>query len=367
MERANKKTIEYLNNAKFLAIFLVVFCHITMLKNDGIIDNVAMLFAWVCVPLFFLVNGALLFNKNLDFKKHYKKILKIYIISVIWRIIYLIFSDVILEIDITKISRNTIFKYIFLFGNIAGVNTGHLYFIEALIGIYLIFPLLYINFKNEDGKKFLIILCIILFVFTYGINATDFLTKLVTETDNFSIKGLSAISVFGKYANFLLFFILGAFLHSKSEKIAKIKRVRIISFIVIILSLVSLIFVKYTINNTIRWEGIYLKNGYERLSTFIMAIATFIFIQNIHIKNKHLQTIINEIGTCTLGIYYTHIPILQIFSKYIYIYILIDYRGFTMNILKTIITILIGYCLTKIMRKILNIKDNKIEKIRRKK
>lgn len=81
--KENKETIQYLNITKCLAIFLVVFCHITILKNDGIIDNIAMLFCWICVPCFFLVNGALLFNKELNTKKHYKKILKIYLVNII--------------------------------------------------------------------------------------------------------------------------------------------------------------------------------------------------------------------------------------------------------------------------------------------
>ena len=66
------QTIQYLNIIKFISIFLVVFCHVTLLKNNGYMDNLTMLFCWAGVPCFFLVNGALLFRKDLNLKKRRK-------------------------------------------------------------------------------------------------------------------------------------------------------------------------------------------------------------------------------------------------------------------------------------------------------
>lgn len=348
--KGNRETIQYFNILKCLAIFLVVFCHMTMLKNDGIIDNIFMLFCWICVPCFFMVNGALLFNKNLDIKKHLKKTLMIYVVNLVWRLIYGIIAICFLKLDITNLTKIDILEYLFLFGRIKGINTDHMYFIEALLGIYLIFPVLYQSFKNEEGKKSLIILCICLFVFAYGINASNFLFKLIGKGNDLSISGVKAISLFGQYAHFLLFFILGAFLHSQKHKIEKIKKIRIISFVGIILGLLGLVFIKYTLNHTFRWEGIYLEKGYGRFCTFIMSISTFVFVQNIFIKNKYIDKIINEIGGSTLGIYYMHVPLLVIFNKYLYG--LIKLKGVTVNIIKTIVIILISYGLTKIIKKI---------------
>ena len=140
-----------------------------------------MLFCWDGGPCFLMVNGALLFNKELKINKHYKKLLMIYIVNIVWRIIYLIISTEILHSDIDFEAKSQIFKYIFCFGDIKGVNTGHLYFITALISCYLIFPVLYQSYKIKEGKKSLFIFCVILFVLIYGINAINFITSIILE------------------------------------------------------------------------------------------------------------------------------------------------------------------------------------------
>lgn len=247
-------------------------------------------------------------------------------------------------------SKIDIFKYLFLFGKIKGINTDHMYFIQALIGIYLIFPVLYQSFKTADGRKCLMIFCICIFIFSYGINATDFVFTSIMKDNKISFSGLNEISLFGRHSNWLLFFILGAFIHNKRDEIGKIKGIRCISFLGIILSLTGLIFIKYTINSTFKWEGIYLVNGYGRLCTFIMSISTFIFIQNLSIKNKYIDKIINGIGGSTLGIYYMHIPILSLFNKYLYK--LISVRGVTINLIKTTTVIFIAWGFIRIIKKI---------------
>lgn len=62
----------YLDILKIIAIFLVIFCHYQTVGNT-ILDNMAMTICYIAVPVFFMVNGALLFNKSFDLKKHIKK------------------------------------------------------------------------------------------------------------------------------------------------------------------------------------------------------------------------------------------------------------------------------------------------------
>lgn len=344
------QTIQYLNVIKFISIFLVVFCHIVLLKNDGYIDNFTMLLCWAGVPCFFLVNGALMFRKELNIKKHYKKVLNIYIVNVIWRIIYLIIAITILKVNIDNVAKSEILKYTLFFGQLKGVNTGHLYFIEALIGCYLVFPVLYQCYKTKEGKKCLIILCIVIFLLVYGVNAINFGLKLVIGSDKLSIAGIRNILLFGGNAHYLLFFILGAFLNEEKDRIQAIKGIKWICASIIIISLVGLALIKYSTNQTFKWQGILLTNGYSRLSTFTMSIAVFIFFQGINIKNKYLDKVINEIGYNTLSIYYMHVPILTILCKYVYRYI--TFRGVTINLLKTVIVIFIIYIITFVLKKI---------------
>ena len=84
-----KKRIEYLDIVKVIAIFLVVFCHFVLL-SESIPSNLFMSACWSGVPMFFMVNGALLFTRPLNLKKHIYKTLTIYLVLVIWRLIYLL-------------------------------------------------------------------------------------------------------------------------------------------------------------------------------------------------------------------------------------------------------------------------------------
>ena len=345
-----KQTITYFNILKTLSIFLVVFCHITLLKNKGYMDNIAMLFCWAGVPCFLMVNGALLFNKELKINKHYKKLLMIYIVNIVWRIIYLIISTEILHSDIDFEAKSQIFKYIFCFGDIKGVNTGHLYFITALISCYLIFPVLYQSYKTKEGKKCLFIFCVILFVLIYGINAINFITSILLENNKLDLSGLKSIIPFNEYSQYLLFFIIGGFLDCYKEKIQGCKYIKIITGILIIISLVGLAMIRYNKTKTFQWNGELLTNGYGRMCTFIMSISVFVFFQGINIENRIVKKVVDIIGYNTLSIFYMHIPILSILSQYVFKYI--TFRGVWVNILKTIIVIAIIELITIVLKRI---------------
>lgn len=84
------KRIYYLDLMKSIAIISVVFYH-------GVLPQITMTgtmkfysyyflqaFAAVATPLFFFVNGFLLFNKELDLHKHISRIIRMMVLTVIW-------------------------------------------------------------------------------------------------------------------------------------------------------------------------------------------------------------------------------------------------------------------------------------------
>lgn len=101
---------------KFIAIVLVVCYHSFCLGQGAVYDVCFPLFS-LGVPLFFIVNGALLFNKALDTKKHYKKIVRIVLLTVIWTFGVILVIDFIEEkglsfTDIIKIAWYGDSKYV---------------------------------------------------------------------------------------------------------------------------------------------------------------------------------------------------------------------------------------------------------------
>ena len=71
---------------KALAIFMVCETH-SLHLNESWIDNFWGITTCMGVPLFFMVNGALLFQKQLDIRKHYRKVFRTWCLCMVWKAI----------------------------------------------------------------------------------------------------------------------------------------------------------------------------------------------------------------------------------------------------------------------------------------
>ena len=135
----NKKRFDYIDLLKCIAIFFVIIyhneCYNTnfIANNESLFINIFRAILSTCVPLFFIVNGYLLFSKKFDLKKHTIKTIKLILLTIIW--------GVITAFLILKIKNEPITAQIF-FDTLLKMREGyvnHLWFMGALICIYLIF------------------------------------------------------------------------------------------------------------------------------------------------------------------------------------------------------------------------------------
>ena len=102
-----QKRIQYLDIIKVISIFLVVFCHFVLLA-ETIPANIFMVACWSGVPMFFMVNGALLFTRPLNLSKHIRKTLLIYIVLVLWKLIYLFSIGALCQVPVANFGKNQI-------------------------------------------------------------------------------------------------------------------------------------------------------------------------------------------------------------------------------------------------------------------
>ena len=79
--------ILYFDYLEVLAIFLVVSIHRSWF-DLSYSASILSIICSICVPLFFMVNGALLFHRSFDLKKHIHKIVAMFIALEGWRILY---------------------------------------------------------------------------------------------------------------------------------------------------------------------------------------------------------------------------------------------------------------------------------------
>ena len=138
-----------------LSMSLVIVIHVANVYcNDyGNISNSSFLggvvfnvLARVCVPIFFMISGALLATRKFD-KKYFDRILKIIILIVVWDIFYLIWEYFYLGITYDHFYRLLIEPF-----------RNHLWFLYTLVIVYATQPIVgYILNKENKLLNFIVI------------------------------------------------------------------------------------------------------------------------------------------------------------------------------------------------------------------
>lgn len=325
------KRIEYLDSLKAIAIFLVVFCHFVLL-SPTVFANLCMCACWMAVPVFFMVNGALLFAKPLHVEKHLKKTVSVYLVLVIWKLVYLLAVPRFAGVEPAEISVGEVVEYLFLFGELPGIINGHLWFIEALLAVYLVFPLFRIAFaweigetkkreaKEEDGVKrnpagicphrltwFLAFAALFGTNGLYSLEVAGSMLRRAGIPFPFSFDAVAAFWPFGKYGNMLGFFLLGALLAGRKKPYGgTVLLQRLAGLTMLVSSLFALWGVKWFLSGQAAWDGILLQEGYRHVPVVFMAVGLFLLLKNTRIRVRWLSLTVRALASRTLGIFYLH-------------------------------------------------------------
>lgn len=320
-----QKRFDNIDLLKTIAIFMVVCLHIPIFSTDIInhneISNIVqysfrLIFEGVLIFIF--INGFLLINKPFDLKKHIKKIIKIFILLLLWGTVNVIIKSFIrgevLSLDKIIDSVLTI--------KLIHPYSGALWFLQNLIGLYIIFPI--IKIVHDNNKKIYKYLFITVAIFSIGINLLDISTQLIatlTKQPDLVSKVLNIPNKINPYSNnmFLFYFMLGGFIFENKDWFENSKSVLIsciigfISWIIAIcFGLIISILQNETFANNYNYEQIFL------VFTIIgmYGLSTLYVNKNNNIINKF----ITSVGRNTMGIYLIHTFIIEIINKNMYIW-----------------------------------------------
>ena len=150
------KRLAHIDILEFIAIFFVILYHSTLYSYDFLMEckfthYVLYYFRTIlstCVPLFFFANGYLLFGKSFALRKHILKMIKLIALTMIWAIITLIFLQPIKQETLSLV------EFIKSIWHWKQGWINHLWYMGALICIYVFFPLLK-NAYDNNYKVFL--------------------------------------------------------------------------------------------------------------------------------------------------------------------------------------------------------------------
>lgn len=323
-----KKTREYsFDILRVVSMCMVVIIHVANVysRSFGLIGNksfvVSLFFntiSRISVPIFLMISGALLLDREFNLKKYIKRLIKFILLIIVWDAIYLIWEYLYLGTTYDKLYKLLLNPY-----------RAHLWFLYTIVVLYAIQPLLrlILNKSNNIVKGLLLI--------------TWFMLSTLSMI-NLTIAQLFTIF------SYIGFFVLGKYLYDyvKSKDLRKYNIPLIITMIIC-----------YTISiclnyfSSIKYNRFYNLYFAYRTPFIILSSLSFYTLIISNYKKDILSKIIMTLSDLSLGVYLVHGIFLDITIKELQYYrfnSLIGIPLFTLIILMS--SILVVYIFKKIKK-----------------
>lgn len=319
-----KKRIVGYDVIKTMAMFLVVMLHYayyTKYYSSMLVGTAVTVLCVVCVPLFFMVNGALLLNRPMDEKKHYHKVFHIIVIVIIWKLIaaaFCVFID-----GSHSVSPVDLLRFVLGAKEFGDYLTGYFWFMHALVAVYLVLPLVKMAFDAEK-KTTLHVFTAVLFFFTVGKDTVRLVLQMVgtaTHSELASIVDpLDELYIFGYYGYVLLYVVVGGMLgrylqqRKKNDRVEDCEDSGVYSLlskistrtacIVIFICYISLFLIQ-RYQHAADGSSLVVENGYWLLPTFIETVLIMLVLGQANITGFWAR-FFKVTGMNTFGVYMLH-------------------------------------------------------------
>lgn len=292
-----KKRIFYFDEIRALAILFVILIHVS--KWFAAAETPQSLY-WcfssflaalgnIGVPLFLMISGALLLNREFEFKDFFKRrFSRIFIPFVFWILIIMIFKFTVMRYDF---SLEEIFIITF--------KDGFVWFVWMLVGIYLFYPVInsYIqDFEMKGCEYFLTIWLFTMILYTLNI---------------YPIPNLEL----SYFAGYLGYFVLGYYLSNKKFKLKDeaMMKIGVLIFLLALIGYIYCIYLQidlhnyyYTIFPMFEAIGLYLFFRYRASFSENTNKKTFSSRLYFFIRDSKIGKAIFSISICSYGMFLTH-------------------------------------------------------------
>lgn len=268
---------------KLISAFMIVFYHLSEYMNLGFFVNgsyqisftqIGLSLCSCAVPLFFMVNGALLLNKDYSTEKIYTKAAKVALLIFVWS--FLDFPA---------------------------------WFLKTLVVLFLLYPI--INKLDKAKKQIwrnLVMLAIFVFPFLYNLVvvcivffAPDFSISILGKT--LSLETLPLRSGFFTLYSVLYFMIGGILFRYKTKNI--------VSVIFLVIGWVLVLFDVIASSNYTLSVQDSVNACFPTVGALLISIGSFNLLRNFdNIKSEKLKNIVSKFGEYVLPIYLFHLHII---------------------------------------------------------
>lgn len=243
-----------------------------------------------CVPIFFMLSGALLLSKDYELSHFIKKrFLRILPPFLFWSLVYIIY-------DLIKGSKdfNSIIEMVLYFvRKLFHGSQYHLWFIYTIMGLYLFVPIVRKWIKNATKKEILYFLLLWMITIIYGIPILKvYLPKIYLI--NFS--GYLGYMVLGYYLSRL-----------KQPK-------KYVPIILIVLGVCITIMGTHFLTTASSNFNSYFY-GYLTPNVLIVSIGIFLLFKGLKIQSQRISSVLEYISRYSFGIYLSHVLILKLLTE----------------------------------------------------
>ena len=305
---AERKRIDNLDLMKTLAIATVIMLHVSLWDTDfidfptrGRIIQYAFRMISEGVPIFLFVNGFLLFGKKEpDLKKHYLKVVKLIVLTVVWgSALTLIGMKAGAAEPLTV--KNVLHNVLMI--QAGSPYVGFLWFLQNLAGVYLIFPMLKVLY-DRSFALFRILFFIVGF-FSVGVNVLQVIGEIIGNAEILNViqEFLFFVSKYNPIGNewYLFYFMLGAMTLHYDTKIQEHRWLLVGSGLIawMVNIAVSLYLSKKTMT-------VYDGALFYRTNFFVFVLALYAITMSYQNHGKIINKFIGCVGRNTMGMYLVH-------------------------------------------------------------
>lgn len=298
-----KRQINY-EVLRLIACFAVVLCHVAaeyyyVLDHQTFSWKVLQWFLTITlfhVPTFFMLNGCFLFKREPTAEFIRKNVGRLFVMLLFWSIIYAA-----LRLSATFFSVGAGDKFVNSFSLrsvIDAVVKGsyHLWFLYALIGIYLVQPFLYAIVKKS--QKVIVYFLILAFVFGF------FLPTIISWFGLTNLQSIQQRMSVNLVLGYVFYTVAGYYFKHYSHSILVRKNKMIFGVVLFV----------WIVNAFLR--GILIQKVYiVDMIIPLFTCALFLFAQqNFNIKNEKVEIEIQKASNFTLGVFLVHPAILYMMT-----------------------------------------------------
>jgi surface polysaccharide O-acyltransferase-like enzyme len=299
MPPSKPQNIDWINNLRLVALYAVIILHVTSLllmqygkvpMNDWLVADFFNAIVRFAVPVFVMISGALLLNREYeigDFLK--KRLVRVVVPFLFWSLVYVWYSWYNEDITFT----DDVWGNIKLVLHLLKVGSSyHLWYVYMLIGLYFFIPIIGKFVRHASEKEILYFLAV---WFAVLLITQPYLMRYNPSVDMHYFAGFTGYLVLGHYLAFKDF---------------KVKHLRLRMIVLFVLSILSIGIGSRLIVTSHQWSGTMF---FEPLNPLVVLLAGsgFMFFK---LSSPKLSPMIVRIrdfaGGFNYGIYLAHVLVL---------------------------------------------------------